>query len=447
LLQRDAMSQNILLIQDDPSEARAVRDALLTPTNQPYRIQWVRLCSEGLRQLALRDHGPDSIGAILTELELRDCHGIETFDRLRFAAPRVPIVILCRPQDAPTAQLALGRGAQDYLLKTQVDRYWFPKVLHALIQSAVSRADLLAERERTRVTLGSVADAVVTADFRGRVNYLNGVAEAMTGWTQEEAANRDIAEIVKIVDATTRCIVPNPVVVAIRENKAVSSASNHVLLSREGTESVIEDSAAPIHDGCGRAAGAVMVFRDVSLARARALRMAHLAQHDSLTELPNRVLFEDRLTQAMIRARRNRHRLAVLYLDIDRFKSVNDALGHAAGDQLLRSIAKRLGACVRSSDTVCRHGGDEFVILLPEIGHSEDAGVIAQKVLLSLGAPHRVAEQDVHVTGSIGIVTFPEDGTDLETLLARADIAMYKAKAAGRDRYQFFEPTMDVRRL
>jgi diguanylate cyclase (GGDEF)-like protein/PAS domain S-box-containing protein len=447
LLQRDAMSQNILLIQDDPFEARAVRDALRTCASQRYRIQWRRLCSEALKQLASTGRGGQNIDAILTELELRDCHGIETFDRLRSAAPLIPIVILCRPQDERAARLALRRGAEDYVFKTRVDRYWFPKVMHALIQNAVNSAALHAEREQTRVTLGSIADAVVSTDIRGRVNRLNCVAEGMTGWTQAEAANRDIEEIVKIVDATTRCITQNPVIVAIGEGTAITCASNHVLISRGGAESVIEDSAVPVHDGGGRAIGAVMIFRDVSMARARALRMAHLAQHDSLTELPNRVLFEDRLSQSTNRARRNHQRLALLYLDIDQFKSVNDALGHAAGDELLRSIAKRLCACVRSSDTVCRHGGDEFVILLPEIVYSEDASVIARKVLLSLRAPHRVAEQDLHVTGSIGIVTFPEDGTELKTLLARADLAMYKAKEAGGNGYQFFESTMDACRI
>ena len=149
---------------------------------------------------------------------------------------------------------------------------------------------------------------------------------------------------------------------------------NCVLIRRDGVEAAIEDSAAPIHDRRGQVTGAVMVFHDVSTARALSLRMSYLAQHDSLTDLPNRLLLNDRLTQAMAMAHRHRRKLAVLFLDVDRFKHINDSLGHAIGDRLLQSVAQRLLACVRSSDTVSRQGGDEFVILLSEVTHARGCG-------------------------------------------------------------------------
>jgi diguanylate cyclase (GGDEF)-like protein len=185
----------------------------------------------------------------------------------------------------------------------------------------------------------------------------------------------------------------------------------------------------------------------VSKARALALRMSYLAQHDNLTDLPNRILLNDRLTQAMALARRHGRKLAVLFLDGDRFKNINDSLGHAIGDRLLQSVAQRLLDCVRRSDTVSRQGGDEFVILLSEVTHAQDAAVSAEKILVAMSAPHRIDQHDVHLTVSIGIVTYPDDGTDAETLVKNADFAMYDAKNNGRNNYQFFRPDMNVRAM
>jgi diguanylate cyclase (GGDEF)-like protein len=218
-----------------------------------------------------------------------------------------------------------------------------------------------------------------------------------------------------------------------------------MLIRRDGVEAAIEDSAAPIHDRRGQVIGAVIVFHDVSTARALSLRMSYLAQHDSLTDLPNRILFSDRLTEAIAMAHRYRRKLAVLYLDVDRFKHINDSLGHDIGDRLLQSMAARLHACVRGSDTVSRQGGDEFVVLLSEVTRVEDAAVSADKILLALGMPHRIDEHDLHLTVSIGIASYPDDGTEAEVLLKNADFAMYHAKESGRNNYQFFKPEMNVR--
>ena len=174
------------------------------------------------------------------------------------------------------------------------------------------------------------------------------------------------------------------------------------------------------------------------------VRMAHLAQHDALTDLPNRILLNDRLGQAIALARRQGKQLAVMFLDLDRFKHINDSLGHAVGDQLLQSVAKRLTAGVRSSDTVCRQGGDEFVILLADIEHAGDAALSAQKILAALTVPHRIDQRELHVTVSIGISIYPQDGQDADTLIKSADTAMYHAKEGGRNNYQFFEPDMNV---
>jgi diguanylate cyclase (GGDEF)-like protein len=176
-----------------------------------------------------------------------------------------------------------------------------------------------------------------------------------------------------------------------------------------------------------------------------AMQLAHLATHDPLTDLPNRALLADRLARALALAHRHQRRLAVLFLDIDRFKHINDSLGHLLGDELLRAVGRELTMCVRSSDTVGRYGGDEFVVVLAELEHPQDAALGAQKLIAALARPHQLGGHVLHITVSIGISVYPVDGGDAETLLKCADMALYRAKEQGRDGYQFFEPDLHVR--
>ena len=316
-----------------------------------------------------------------------------------------------------------------------------------MVEPAINAEASFDERERAQVTLNSIGDAVMSTDLWGAVTYLNLVAEHLTGWSRADAAGQPVEHVFHIIDAGTREVIEHPMALAIRENRTVGLTPNCILLRRDGGEAAIEDSAAPIHDRHGHVTGAVMVFRDVSAARALALRMSYLAQHDILTDLPNRNMFEDRLTQAMALAHRHRRQLAVLFLDVDRFKHINDSLGHAIGDRLLQAVAKRLLDCVRKSDTVSRQGGDEFVILLSEVVQAEDAAICAEKVLQAVRVPIRIDEHEINITVSIGIVTYPADGTSAETLLNNADVAMYHAKDTGRGDYQFFKPEMTAHAL
>ena len=290
-----------------------------------------------------------------------------------------------------------------------------------------------------QLTLDSIGDAVITADLAGNITYLNPVAESMTGWSLQEACGRSLPQVLQIIDAQTREPALNPLTIAMLQDRTVGLSPNCVLIRRDGYESAIEDTAAPIRDANGQVIGAVIVFHDVGVARALSLRMAYLAQHDFLTELPNRMLFNDRLTQAVIAAHRNSKSLAVLFMDVDCFKRVNDSLGHGVGDQLLQSIARRLVAGVRNSDTVSRHGGDEFVVLLSEVAHAHDVVVSAKKIAAALGPTHRIGDRDLSVTVSMGISVYPHDGADGETLLKNADLALMRAKARGHGSCQFFD--------
>jgi diguanylate cyclase (GGDEF)-like protein/PAS domain S-box-containing protein len=323
------------------------------------------------------------------------------------------------------------------------------RLFTAFVRDITARKDmeeaLFVEKERAQVTLNSIGDAVACTDISGNITFLNLVAEKMTGWSHKEAEGRPMADVLEILDATSRKANTNPMELDGEEKQTMHLRSNNILVRQDGVEIPIEDSVAPIHDREGQATGAVIVFRDVSAARAMTLQLAHSAEHDVLTGLPNRALLNDRINQAIILASRHMKKVAVLFLDLDGFKHINDSLGHLTGDKLLQSITKRLRDCVRASDTVSRQGGDEFVVLLSEMEHSEDAGVTARRLLQTVADTHFINQQDLHVTTSIGVSVYPDDGLDAETLLKNADTAMYQSKENGRQSFQFFKSSMNER--
>jgi diguanylate cyclase (GGDEF)-like protein/PAS domain S-box-containing protein len=313
----------------------------------------------------------------------------------------------------------------------------------ALERIAVDEA-LFREREQAQVTLNSIADAVICSDLAMNITFLNRVAERLTGWPRQEAIGRPMSEILHIVDGATRKTIDPMRSAPGQDNPAQPSNS---MLIRRGDEFhiPIENSAARIHDVDGRPAGSVIVLRDVTAARTMALQLAHSAHHDHLTGLPNRAFLKERVEFAIALAARHGTKLAVLFLDLDGFKHVNDSLGHSTGDQLLRSVAGRLVECVRSTDMVSRQGGDEFVVLLCEVNRAVDAAISAKRILKAVAQVHTIDQHDLHVTASMGISIYPDDGEDAEALFRTADTAMYRAKDMGRQTYRFFKPAMNAR--
>src|SRR6202047_4741908 len=322
----------ILLIENDPAVAEAIRATLAAPGGGSFDVEWVRQLSEGLERL-----GKKGIAAILLELSLPDSQGIETFDRLFAATPDVPILILGGNAEQALAQRAVAHGAQDYLLPDHLDSYSLTRALRNAIERKAVEDALYVEKERAVVTLNSIGDAVLCTDISGNITYLNLVAETMTGWGRQEATGHPLAEVFRIIDGPTRQTARDPMEMAVEQNRTVGLTVNCVLVRRDGYESAIEDSAAPIHDRGGRVIGAVIVFHDVSAARAMSFQMTYSAQHDVVTNLPNRMLLKDRISQAIALARRQNRSIAVIFLDLDRFKYINDSGGHATGDQLLLS--------------------------------------------------------------------------------------------------------------
>ncbi len=416
-----------------------LRNALARVKDGPFEIEHLTRLDDGLSRLQKGD-----VDIVLTDLTLADSAGIATFDQLYASVPHIPIMTLSAAEDEPLAIEAVARGSQGYLSKGHFSSYLVPQSLRNIIQRKAVEESMFIEKARAEITLNSISDAVIGTDMAGNVDYLNAAAEAMTGWPRAEARGRSIGEIMPLIQNGTRQHKANPVELVLQQNEPISLTPGSLLLRRDGSEAAIEDSAAPIHDSGGHIRGAVIVFHDISAAKAMAAKMTHLAQHDFLTNLPNRVLLNDRIAQAIIQAERSGTQLAVLFLDLDNFKHINDSLGHAIGDKLLQSVAQRLRACVRGYDTVSRQGGDEFVILLSEGNNVEYAALTADKILVTLAQPHSVDGHELHVTTSIGISAYPADAKTAESLIKNADTAMYQAKEKGRNNYQFFKNDMNT---
>ena len=296
-------------------------------------------------------------------------------------------------------------------------------------------------KERAQVTLQSIGDAVITTDSDGRIDYMNPIAESLTGWENREAQTRLISDVLTVVDEATREISECPVTRCLREGRVLGLAEHTVLVNRRSKEIAIQDSAAPIRDRVGNLIGAVMVFHDVSKERRLHRALYYQACHDALTGLINRREFENRLTAAVESVRHDGNcRRALLYLDLDQFKLVNDTCGHPAGDQLLKQITVVLQSRVRVGDTLARLGGDEFGILLQNC--TLDQAVRIAESLRQAIRDYRFIWQDgvLGVGVSIGIVEITSDTPTVANVMSAADVACYSAKDLGRNRLQLYTP-------
>jgi len=299
----------ILLVEDNAGDARLLREMFAKESPNSFEMTHVSNMRDAVIHLA-----KGGVDIVLLDLGLPDTYGLESVQQAHAAAPGIPLIVLTGLDDEALAGEAMKAGAQDYLIKGQIENRALPRALRHAI-----------DRHRVQV------------------------------------------------------------------------------------------------------------------------ETTYLAQHDAVTDLPNRLVLNDRISQAISLARRRKTATAVVFLDLDRFKYINDSLGHAIGDRLLQSVALRLVASVRDSDTVTRQGGDEFVILLSEIASSQDAAKSAKRILLSLTAPHLIGVHELHIDGSIGISVYPVDGEDAETLIKNADTAMYHAKENGRNNFQYFTAEMNVK--
>ena len=300
---------------------------------------------------------------------------------------------------------------------------------------------IFEEKERAQVTLQSIGDGVITTNRDGRIEYLNPVAEQLSGWKGADARGATIMEVLRLRDEISHEEIENPLLRCLREDKVVNFGEHSVLINRLGQEIAIQDSAAPIRDRNGRTVGAVVVFRDVTKERRLKRALSFQASHDALTGLINRREFDSRLQAAVHGARSGDGTHALLYVDLDQFKVVNDTCGHPAGDRLLRDVTALLQQQVRSADVIARLGGDEFGILIQHCS-LEQATRIADQIRQAV-RDYRFSwgHHAASIGTSIGVVPITADSESVASLLSAADIACYAAKDSGRNRVHVYDST------
>jgi diguanylate cyclase (GGDEF)-like protein/PAS domain S-box-containing protein len=305
---------------------------------------------------------------------------------------------------------------------------------------------LFRERQLAEVTLNSIGDAVITTDIALNVTSLNPIAEAMTGWSNADAKGCPLDDVFRLRDINNRQPLDNPLRQAMRRNAIVDFSGRAILLHRNGFETPIENSAALIHDHAGNVTGGVLVCHDISENRTLALKMIQLAQHDTLTGLPNRSLLYARIEQATAMATQRHRQCALLYLDLDHFRRINDMLGHGVGDQVLQAVAQQIRSTLRDSEDIAfRYSGDEFVVLLPRVDDADEAAGYAQRLLDACSQTQIPHLPPLDIRASIGISLFPRDATEPDALVRTADAAMYEVKTQGRHGYCFYAPEMSQR--
>ena len=303
--------------------------------------------------------------------------------------------------------------------------------------------ELAFERDRAQVTLESIAEAVITTDKLGMIEYMNPVAEQLMGWSAQAVIGKPIFNSYKVIDEQTREELNSSVQLCLANGESMRRQESALLISHDGNSVAINESVAPIFDKDGQISGAVLIFHDVSVMRTLTRQIYHQATHDTLTGLPNRLLLKERIEIEISRARRDNKKVAVMFVDLDRFKLVNDSLGHAVGDELLQQVAARFSDCARDTDIVSRLGGDEFVVVMGDIFDINQAEMMADRLLKSLRQPFMHELHEFYVGASIGISLFPDSGETSEDLMTHADIAMYRVKEQGKNSYLIFNPATD----
>ncbi len=368
---------------------------------------------------------PDSITAKITEAaeakqfdQLHDLHLTENNEELFL-------------------QFSLSQRSQQ-----KIDQGFLLSLLNVTALKQVERY-LRHEKSRIKVTLNSIGDAVIATDEAGLITFMNPIAEHMTGYSFKDSVGQPIENIMKLRDATTLAHSINPIRHALREKRRVAMALNCQLISLSGDVFRVEDSAAPILDDNGDIVGAIIVFHDVSEAIAMSVKLNHMANHDPLTDLPNRILLQDRLDHAFQWSKKNRSKVAILLIDLDNFKFLNDSLGPTKGDEIIKLVARRLTDLVSATDSLARIGGDEFVMVVPNVNDVGAIDSLAYRINQTLGEPLTLDNQTFTLSASIGITFYPDDATSQDDLMRQADVAMYRAKQEGRHRSCYFSTHLE----
>jgi diguanylate cyclase (GGDEF)-like protein/PAS domain S-box-containing protein len=444
----------LLLVDDEPRALASLQDLL---HKRGYDMTLAGTGREALAQLASA-----RFDLVLLDLRLPDLSGHQVMDYINRNAIDTKVIVVSGRVEIDAAIGSLQRGAYDYLRKPYSQEELFQTVQNALGQRRLEQANRRIARQLEqsekmyRYMVDASPDIIYMLDHEGRFTFINDRACDLLGFRREELIGSHYAALVVEDDLDRASHVFN-------ERRAGERASRNVELRvrcRPGTNHArafdsqvmtISLNASGMHlpeqdrqqeRTAPSFCGTYGIARDVTGRKRAEEVIYHQAYHDILTGLPNRTLFKDRLGQAMLQARRNGGELAVMFIDLDRFKLVNDTLGHVKGDDLLQQVAARLKDCLRKGDTLARQGGDEFTIVLPDLRSRDDARTVAAKFLEHLHLPFDLDGHQVHISGSIGIAVYPDDGESIDALLRHADIAMYAVKGEGKNGHAFYDPAM-----
>lgn len=442
----------VMIVDDDRRVADSIC-ALLVSFD--YEVE---ICNSALE--AVGRLSTERYDLVILDLRMPGIDGHQTMDLLAGQGVDVPVIVVSGEKDIDSAIGALKRGAVNYLRKP-----FRPEELTSAVTQALQKRQLQAERREMRYRLecserlyrylvDSLPDIIYTLDPDGRFTYVNDRAQQLLGFTREQLIGAHYSKIVHEEDLDRARYV-------FQERRVGDRASRNVELRLKSRNALVEQryfentlltisfnsTALYAVDETSRKRelfGTFGVARDITELKRAEQRITYQAYHDVLTDLPNRALFKDRLDLAIIHATRNSTGIAVMFVDLDGFKLVNDTLGHHKGDQLLQQVAQRMRGNLRRGDTLARVGGDEFTLLLPEVRNRGDAAVIAQKFLASLEQPFDLEGRAVHLSASIGIALFPDDGATMEDLVRHADIAMYQVKLGGKNGHGFYDAEMEA---
>ncbi len=446
-----------LLLVDDEPRMLASLEALLQ--GRGYAITLACGGRAALQQLA-----ESRFDLVILDLNMPEVSGQDVMDFLNNQHQLVNVIVTSGASEIDAAIGAIRRGAYGYLRKPYSREELQKTVDNALQQSRLQGenqriARRLARSERMyRYLVDSSPDIIFTLDETGCFTFVNERVEQLLGFVREDLIGRHYALLVHGGDMERANYVFNEGRNELRQSRHIELRLNHKRFEGDirsfsielvaidlGAGGIASVPSEPNGEGEGarrRRMGIYAVARDITERKRADQQITYQAYHDILTDLPNRALFQDRLGLALLQAKRNENMLAVMFIDLDRFKVVNDTFGHSAGDGLLQQVARRLRGCLRRCDTLSRIGGDEFTAVLPELNDQQDAALIADKFVQCLRLPFVLEGQAVHVSSSIGISLYPQDGQTLDELVRSADMAMYHMKSAGKNGYAFFDPAL-----
>lgn len=445
--------QRVLIVDDEPLMRASIRHQL-----DGIGLETIE-CGTGCD--AIKALESEAFDLVLLDIGLPDVSGLEVMEWISTNNIRCSVIFVTANDNIDSAIVALRRGAVEFVRKPEELNDLKRKVNNALYRRRLERSNALmsARLEHSeqihRFLVENSPDLIYILDDNARFTYINNRFETLLGYTHDELIGRDYSTIVFEDDVEKALYAfserrrdgratANLEVRLKCKNNRYYHFENNLMVSMLSATAIYADSQEDATQSQKQYLGTYGVAHNINERKLAEEAIAYQAFHDQLTSLPNQRLFKDRLEMAIIHAKRFGCMVGVMFIDLDRFKLVNDTFGHAAGDELLKNVASRLRLCMRAGDTLARKGGDEFTALLPDIVRAEDATVIAEKIISELDAPFLVGGQNMHITASIGIALLPRDGDNVDILLKNADIAMYNVKANGKNGFKYFIPKMNV---